>query len=67
MLKNKNIHIITSSLESGVIDKSVIDIATILCDKNHSIILTVYSGKTGHPSRRDGMLFRFKLYADSSV
>ena len=43
-------------------------IQNILQSLEHpELLVTVYSGKTGHPSRRDGMLFRFKLYADSSV
>ncbi|MBD5398528.1 glycosyltransferase family 4 protein [bacterium] len=45
MLKNKNILIITSSLESGVIDKSVIDIATILNEKDFNITVISAGGK----------------------
>ncbi len=45
MLKNKNILIITSSLESGVIDKSVIDIATILSEKDFNITVISAGGK----------------------
>ena len=45
MLKNKNILIITSSLESGVIDKSVIDVATILNEKDFNITVISAGGK----------------------
>ena len=45
MLDKKNILIITSSLESGVVDKSVIDVATILAQKNFSITVISAGGK----------------------
>ena len=45
MLDKKNILMITSSLESGVVDKSVIDIATILAQKNFSITVISAGGK----------------------
>lgn len=45
MPQNKNILIITSSLESGVIDKSVIDIATIVNDGHNKITVISAGGK----------------------
>ncbi len=55
MLKNKNILIITSSLESGVIDKSVIDIATILCEKNFNITVISAGGKMVKELKKHGI------------
>ncbi len=45
MRENKNILIITSALDNGVIDKSVIDIATTLEDKNFNIVVVSAGGK----------------------
>ncbi|MGN0929597.1 MAG: glycosyltransferase family 4 protein [Alphaproteobacteria bacterium] len=55
MLKNKNILIITSSLESGVIDKSVIDIATILNEKDFNITVISAGGKMVKELRKSGI------------
>ena len=55
MSENKNILMIASSLESGVIDKSVIDIACVLKKNGFEVSVVSAGGKMVKELRKEGI------------